>query len=68
MLINNATYQRKTLSEPPIRQPLMHPLMYTYSQLNTSSDLTSEFDHFSSFVGHLCSHYNPSDIQIQQES
>ena len=29
VLINTATYQRETLSERPIRQPLMFPLLFT---------------------------------------
>ena len=34
MLINNATYQRETLSERPIRQPLNEDL-YTHTHTHT---------------------------------
>ena len=30
VLINNATYQRETLSERPIRQPLIHMMVLYY--------------------------------------
>ena len=41
VLINNATYQRETLSERPIRQPLIHTIILFYTE--TSLVFTFQF-------------------------